>query len=161
MSKTLFRKPKWETEESYKKREKVIILLTDWDANVWVDPKLASLSAKKEGIKIYTIWIGSKKWGTITYNVWPFKKQAKIPPLNDTDLKIIASNTGGKYFRAENNNIFTSIFKELSSLEKNDINIKIQKEFSEYYTTYINSLFILLFIFSYLMIWSIELRKNN
>ena len=161
MAKTLFKAPEGVSEDEYNKREKVIILLTDWDANVWVDPVLAWLSAKESWIKVYTIWIGSKKWWTITYNVWPFKKQQKIPPLNDKTLKQIAKDTNASYFRAENNNAFTSIFKELSKLEKNDIDIKIKKEYSEYYDIFIYSLIVLLTIFTYLMLSNIEIRKNN
>jgi len=93
MAKTLFKAPKWQDKEDYKKREKVIILLTDWDANVWVDPVLAWLSAKKEWIKIYTIWIWSEKWWIINYKVWPFNRQSKVPPLNDKTLKKIAQDT--------------------------------------------------------------------
>jgi Ca-activated chloride channel family protein len=161
MAKTLFKAPKNISEEEYSKREKVIILLTDWDANVWVDPILAWLSAKQEWIKVYTIWIWSKQWWTITYNVWPFKKQQKIASLNDKTLKQIAQDTNALYFRAENNNAFNSIFEELSKLEKNDIDIEIKKEYSEYYDVFLYSLIVLLTIFSYLMLSNIEIRKNN
>jgi len=161
MAKTLFKVPKSEIEKKYKKREKVIILLTDWDANLWVDPVLAWLSAKKEGIKIYTIGVGSKAWWIITYNVWPFKKQVKIPPLNDKILKQIAKDTGAKYFRANNNNSFKIIFDELSYLEKNDIDIDIQKAYNEYYNSFLYILAILLTIFTYLMISSVNINYNN
>jgi Ca-activated chloride channel family protein len=136
-------------------------LLTDGDANTWVDPVLAGLAAKKEWIKIYTIWIWSEKWGLMSYNVWPFKKQVKIPPLNDKSLKEIAKETWGEYFRADNNNTFKAIFDKLSSLEKNDINIEIKKEYSEYYNVFIYSLAILLILFTYLMINNISFRNKN
>ncbi len=161
MAKTLFKAPKWEIEKKYKKREKVIILLTDWDANLWVNPVLAWLSAEKEGIKIYTIGLGSKAWWIITYNVWPFKKQVKIPPLNDKILKQIAKDTGAKYFRANNNNSFKLIFDELYSLEKNDIDIDIQKAYNEYYNSFLYILAILLTIFTYLMISSVNINYND
>ena len=160
MSKTLFKAPKDESVEDYKKREKVIILLTDWDANVWVDPVLAWLSAKKNWIKIYTIWIWSKNGGYITYNVWPFKQKAKIPPLNDAKLKEIAKDTWWVYFRADNNHTFKRIFDELQKLEKNDINIEIKKEYKEYYDIFIYTLVFFLTIFSFLMIKNLEIRKD-
>jgi len=160
MSKTLFKAPKDESVEDYKKREKVIILLTDWDANVWVDPVLAWLSAKKNWIKIYTIWIWSKNGGYITYNVWPFKQKAKIPPLNDAKLKEIAKDTWWVYFRADNNYTFKRIFDELQKLEKNDINIEIKKEYKEYYDIFIYTLVFFLTIFSFLMIKNLEIRKD-
>ena len=161
MAKTLFKAPKDVTQEEYNQREKVIILLTDWDANVWVDPVLAWLSAKEAWIKVYTIWIWSLEWWVLNYTVWAFKKQQKIAPLNDEDLKQIAEDTGASYFRAEDNNTFTSIFNELSKLEKNDIDVEIKKEYSEYYDIFLYSLTILLTLFSYLMLSNIEIKKNN
>jgi len=154
MAKTLFK-----NEKKDENREKVIILLTDWDANVWVDPVLAWLSAKKENIKIYAIWIWSKKWWFISYNVWPFVQKQRISPLNDKYLKKIASDTNWLYFRAENNNTFKLIFDELSKLQKDDIEIEVQKEYSEYYDYFIYSLIILILIFSYLIFYRIELKK--
>jgi von Willebrand factor type A domain. len=49
-----FDKNKEENED----RTKVLILLTDGDANTGVDPEVAALKAKKENIRIYTIGIG-------------------------------------------------------------------------------------------------------
>lgn len=160
MAKTLFKAPKWVDEKKYENREKVIILLTDWDANVWVDPVLAWLSAKKEWIKIYTVWIWSEEWWYITYDVWPFKQQEKVPPINDKTLKQIAQDTNAKFFRADNNSTFESIFSELSKLEKNDINIEIKKEYSEYYKYFLYSLIILLWLFTYLMTSKIQIWKK-
>ncbi|MDD2871028.1 MAG: VWA domain-containing protein [Candidatus Gracilibacteria bacterium] len=161
MAKTLFKAPKGEDEKDYEKREKVIILLTDGDANVGVEPVLAGLSAKDMGIKIYTIGIGSKDGGYITNSNGPFKQQQKIAPLNDKTLKQIASDTNGQYFRAENNNTFQEIFDQLSKLEKNDINIEIKKQYSEYYTYFLYSLITLLGLFTFLMISKVEITKNN
>lgn len=160
MAKTLFKAPKWVDEKKYENREKVIILLTDWDANVWVDPVLAWLSSKKEWIKIYTVWIWSEEWWNITYDVWPFKQQEKVPPINDKTLKQIAQDTNAKFFRADNNSTFESIFAELSKLEKNDINIEIKKEYSEYYKYFLYSLIVLLWLFTYLMTSKIQIWKK-
>lgn len=161
MSKTLFKAPKDESEDEYKKREKVIILLTDWDANAWVEPTLAWLLAKKEWIKIYTIWIWSKQGWVITYGSWPFMRQVKVSPLNDTILKQIALDTSWEYFRADSNKTFRKIFKELEKLEKNDINIEIKKEYSEYYSYLIYALMILLSLFTYFMITNLEIRQKK
>lgn len=159
ISKTLFKAPKWESEEEYKDREKVIILLTDWDANVWVDPILAWLSAKDEKIKVYTIWIWSEQWWYITYDVWPFQQRQRVPPLNDKTLKQIADDTNANYFRADNNQTFQNIFDELSKLQKNDINVEIKKQYSEYYEYFLYSLIILLWLFTYLMIYRTEFKN--
>lgn len=162
MSKTLFKAPKWVSKEEYEKRQKVIILLTDGDANVWVDPVLTSLSAKKENIKIYTIGIGSEKWGSIKINIgWWFTQEQQIPPLNDTALKEIAQNTSWEFFRATDNNSFTKIFDTLQKLEKNDIKIHITKLYTEYYTYFIIILVLNLFIFSVLIFKDIDYASNK
>ena len=154
MWKTLFNK-----EDKYKSREKVIILLTDWDANVWVDPILAWVSAKKEWIKIYTIWIWSEQWWVITYNNWPFQQKMKIPPLNDKALKQIAKDTKWEYFRATDNSTFNDIFNNLQKLEKNDIEVDIKKNYSEYYKPFLYSLIVLLGLFNFLVFLKPELGK--
>ncbi len=158
MAKTLFKPPKNESEKDYKKREKVIILLTDWDANTWVDPKIAALLAKKEKIKIYTIWIWSEKWWYISYQVWPFIQKQKIPPLNTKDLKYIAKQTQAEFFRATDNRAFEKIFQKLSSLEKNDIKVEVNREFKEYYDYFVYSLIFLVFVFFTLIIRDVEIR---
>jgi len=161
MWKTLFKAPKNISEEDYKKREKVIILLTDWDANVWVDPTLAWLSAKDQWIKIYTIGIWSEKWWTITYDVWWFKRQQMIPPLNDAPLRQIAKDTWWKFFRADNNKTFEEIFKELQKLQKQDLNIEVKKEYKEYYQVFLYSLIVLLGLFIIFIFRWTEINNKN
>jgi len=155
MAKNLF----WLEEEwvVLEDREKVIILLTDWDANVWIDPVLAAKDLLKNWIKIYTIWIWSEEWGFITIKRWKFTQKAEVPPLNDEILREVAKITKWEFFRADNNNSFKKIFQKLESLEKNDIDIKITKQFSEYYFFFLLSQFILIFlllIFSFIRIES-------
>jgi hypothetical protein len=59
-------------------------------------------------------------------------------------LKQIAKDTNANYFRADNNQTFQRIFDELSKLQKNDINVEIKKQYSEYYEIFLYSLIILL-----------------
>ena len=158
MSKTLFKSKDDKKDEN---REKVIILLTDWDANVWVDPKIAALSAKEDWIKIYTIWIWSKSWGYITYNVWGFVQRQKIPPLNDRDLKYIAQVTSWEYFRADNNRTFTSIFNHLQKLEKNDIEVELKKRYSQKYDIFIYSLVFLMCLFALIFSSNLEFKRKK
>jgi Ca-activated chloride channel family protein len=158
MSKTLFKNDEDEKEQD---REKVIILLTDWNANTWIDPRVAWISAKEKWIKIYTIWIWSKKWWYIEYKNWPFISRQKIWPLNDKNLKYIAKTTNWKYFRADSETTFKAIFQELQKLEKNDIDIKIKKKYTNYYDIFVYSLIFLMIWFSILMINNIEMSTIN
>lgn len=147
MSKTLFKTKILENDINKNEREKVIILLTDWDANTWVEPILAWLSAKEEWIKIYSIWIWSEKWWVINYKEWLLNKQDFIAPLNEENLKKIAKDTNWTYFRAKDNDTFNKIFNELSKLEKNDIEIEIKKQYKQYYDIFLYSLIILMLLF--------------
>ncbi len=110
-----------------KEREKVIILLTDGDANRWVDPILATKSL--DNIKIYTIGIWSKQWWRIKYNMWWFTQYMQIPPLNETSLREIANISNGQFFRATDNQTLKNIFEELAKLNKQDIKLKVHKEY--------------------------------
>ncbi|NVP17259.1 VWA domain-containing protein [Candidatus Gracilibacteria bacterium] len=155
MGETLFEK-----DELYKDREKVIILLTDGDANTGVDPVLASLSSKEKNIKIYTIGIGSEEGGTISYYSGPFLQTAKVPPLNDKALIEISNNTLGQYFKATDDLVFENIFKKLETLEKSLIEIEKENNYSPNYTYFVIILLILLFLFIVLTINKPEIKSN-
>lgn len=141
-------------EKEEKSREKVIVLLTDWEANVWVDPKIAAISAKEKNIKIYSIWIWWEKETFINFKVWPFEQKAIIPPLNDKSLREISDLTKAKFYRASDNKTFENIFSELEKLEKTEIESEIKKSYKEiydyfaYFLSFLIFLLILSFIFS-------------
>lgn len=148
MSKTLFKKTKNMTEDEYKKRQKVVILLTDWDSNTWVDPKIASISLWNENIKVYTIGIWSDKWWKIRFDMWNgIYSEQIVPPLNPESLKEIAQNTSGEFFKATDNDTFKNIFSKLSKLEKNDIKVDVTKIYTENYDYFLYWLILVLFVF--------------
>ena len=138
-----------------KNRQKVIILLTDGDANRWIKPTLAAEFAKKKWIKIYTIWVGSPQWGYIDYKIWPFIQKIRIPPLNTTTLKQIAQITNWKFFRATNNNTLAEIFRQLEKLTKTKITVKQQITYQPLYLEFARAIFILLSLFVILEIKTI------
>lgn len=133
-------------------REKIIILLTDWEANKWIDPLLALKYIEEKHnseIKIYTIWIGWDKPTLITIkdNFWR-NQQLPIWAVDEKTLKIIAEKTDWRYFRAWNRETLEDIFTEISKLEKKEIEtevIKINKE-KYYYFLYLLILFFILFL---------------
>ncbi len=134
------------------KREKIIILLTDWDANRWVDPILASKFLKNKWIKIYTIWIWSNKWWYISYKIWPFIKKIKVPKLKENTLKQIANITNWKFFRATDNTTLKNIFNTISKLTKTEIKIKENIEYKPMYTLYLYSLILVMLLYIFLKI---------
>ena len=109
-----------------KAKSKVIILLTDGVNNRGaITPMTAAELAKTFGMRVYTIGVGSM--GTAPYPIQtPFGVQYQQIPveIDEGILEQIATMTGGKYFRATNNEKLTQIYQEIDQLEKNKIEVK-------------------------------------
>jgi len=107
-------------------KSKVIILLTDGMNNRGeIAPVTAAEIAKTFGIRVYTIGVGSL--GTAPY---PFRTPFGIQyqnvkvEIDEQVLKEIAILTGGKYFRATNNQKLKDIYQEIDQMEKSRIDVK-------------------------------------
>lgn len=110
-----------------KAKSKSIILITDGSNNTGnVAPVTAAEIAKKMGIKVYTIGIGRN--GTAPYpaeNAFGRIEYVNMPVvIDEATLRNIASTTGGKYFRATDNNVLAQIFEEIDSLEKTQLDVR-------------------------------------
>ena len=108
-----------------KAKSKVIILLTDGVNNAgFIDPKIASELAVEYKIKVYTIGLGSNGVALTPVGILPngqFQYGNQKVEIDEKLLQEIANTTGGKYFRATNNEKLEEIYKEIDSLEKTDI----------------------------------------
>lgn len=120
-------------------KSKVIILLTDGDNNKGeIDPETAAEAARAVGIRIYTIGVGNKKAPVPAYDFWGRKTtQMATFNIDEEMLTEIAKNTGGKFFKAQNEEKLTEIYKEIDKLEKTKIISKSYKRYSEKYTDYL------------------------
>ena len=104
---------------------KVVILLTDGMNNAGsVDPYTAAEIAKLYGIRVYTIGVGT--YGTAPYPVQTMfgtqMQQMKVE-IDEKLLATIANSTGGKYFRANNNQKLDEIYQEIDKLERSKIEV--------------------------------------
>lgn len=111
-----------------KAKSKSIILLTDGTNNSGVvAPLTAAEIAQKEGIRIYTIGLGTRGTAETPY-AQGFGGELLYKPMpvtiDEESLKKVAQMTGGKYFRATDNDVLTSIFNEIDKLEKSKIDVK-------------------------------------
>ncbi len=108
-----------------KLKSKVVILLTDGDNNAGdVDPLQAAELAKKMGVKIYTIGVGTRGSApVVVMNPLTGRKEIEWAEVNiDEDtLRKIAASTGGKYFRATDTESLASIYREIDQLEKTTV----------------------------------------
>lgn len=141
---------------SQKERKyKVLILLTDGEDHRSA-PFKASDEAKKEGIKIYTIGIGSPKGELIPLydekgEIISYKKDKKgaaiMSKLDEMLLRKIALNTGGKYYRATAGELEVEhLYKEISRLEKKELQSKFFSQYEDRFQYFLAVCLILLFI---------------
>ncbi len=93
---------------------RILILLTDGqNTSGNLDPEEALILAKEEGIKVYTVGVGSNSSNRGFFSMGLSRGSS----LDETLLKKIASETGGKYFRATDAQTLQSIYSELDRLE--------------------------------------------
>ncbi len=161
MAKNMFKKPKEMKDDEYKKRQKVVILLTDWDANTWVDPNIAAKYLVEENIKIYTIWIWWEKDTSFTATIKNQKLMFEIKPLNKDALKEIANIWKWEFFYAQDKETLEQIFLKLQILEKQKITINKQKLYSTFYDIFMLFLWLNLFIFCFLNFKNIDYANNK
>jgi len=104
---------------------KVIILLTDGVNNSgFIEPKTAANLAIEFGIKTYTIGLGTNgnALSPIAYNAdGSFRYGMRQVEIDESLLQEIANVTGGKYFRATNNEKLEAIYDEINKLEKTEV----------------------------------------
>ena len=108
-----------------KAKSKVIILLTDGVNNSgFIYPSTASELAVEYGIKTYTIGLGTNGMALSPIGILPnneFQYGRVQVTIDEALLKEIAKATGGKYFRATNNQKLKEIYTEINKLEKTDV----------------------------------------
>jgi Ca-activated chloride channel family protein len=101
-------------------------LLTDGINNRGeIAPETAAGIAKTFGVRVYTIGVGTR--GTAPYPVQtPFGTQYQNMPveIDEAILKDIAQTTGGRYFRATDNDKLVQVYGEIDKLEKSKIDVK-------------------------------------
>jgi Ca-activated chloride channel homolog len=116
-----------------KAKSKIIILLTDGVNNTGlIDPSTALEIAKAYKLRVYCIGVGTR--GEAPYPVQtPMGIQKQMVPveIDEALLKNIASQTGGKYFRATSNSSLTAVYKEIDQLEKSKVEVSSFKHFTD------------------------------
>ncbi len=106
-----------------KAKSKVVILLTDGVSNAGsVAPLTAAEIAKTFGVRVYTVGVGTiGKAYTPTGVMYPdgsMEYTYMDVDVDDKTLNEISNMTGGKYFRATDNEKLKEIYKEIDRMEK-------------------------------------------
>ncbi len=122
-------------------KNKVIILLTDGVANVGtLTPLQAAEEAKKYGIKVYTIGLGTDEDAKIPVGTGIFGTQYQLIPGGSIDYKVlkeISDMTGGKFYPAKSNKALKQIMDDIQRLEKTEIKVNNQIIYEEKFYSYL------------------------
>lgn len=106
-------------------KSKIIILLTDGVNNSgFIEPQTAADLAIEFDIKTYTIGLGTNgnALSPIAYNAdGSFRYGMRQVEIDENLLKDIAGATGGRYFRATDNESLEEIYDEINKLEKTEV----------------------------------------
>ena len=87
-----------------------IVLLSDGESNVGPDPLKVAEIAADQGVRVYTVGIGTQEGATLTANGWSMRVH-----LDEQKLTKIASMTGAEYFRASSASELKKIYQSLGA----------------------------------------------
>ena len=124
---------------SSKAKSKIIILLTDGneqppDTRI-IDPITALEIAKAKGVKVYTIGMGAL--GTPSVAEKGVQKSSSSAFLDEALLKRIATQTGGQYFRATDEESLQAIYHQIDKMEKSEVEVVTKERFEEEFVYFI------------------------
>lgn len=105
---------------------KVIILLTDGVNNRGsIAPLTAAEIAHTMDVRVYTVGVGTKGMAPYPVQTAAGTRYQNMPvEIDEATLKQIADMTGGKYFRATDNESLENIYNEIDQLEKSKIDVQ-------------------------------------
>jgi Ca-activated chloride channel family protein len=114
-------------------KSKVVILLTDGENNGgFIDPNAAKEIAKSVGVKVYTIGMGTEGFAPVPVQTpGGVVLQREKVNIDEKLLTQIASETGGRYYRAKDNESLKNIYDEIDHLEKSKIETSTLRRYSE------------------------------
>jgi Ca-activated chloride channel family protein len=131
-----------------KSKSKVVILLTDGMNNGGlIDPSTALEIAKTFHVKVYTIGVGTDGYApTPVSTPLGIVMQNQKVSIDEKLLQNIATQTGGKYFRATDNKSLEEIYNEIDKMEKSKVEITTFHHYSEKFYPFIFAAMALLFV---------------
>ena len=125
-----------------KAKSKIIILMTDGVNTIEnaMPPQVGAQLAKSNGIKVYSIGIGTNGYALMPTSIDIFGDLV----FSETEVKIdepvlreIAQTTGGKYFRATSNQSLEQVYDEINQLEKSELKSTKLYNYQEYFRIFL------------------------
>ena len=91
-----------------------ILLLSDGENSVGIDPESATERAKEAGIPVYTVALGTDAGVVEVPDDFGNLHRVEVPPDRET-LERIADETGGEYFEALTDSDLADVYEEIGS----------------------------------------------
>ena len=131
-------------------KSKVVILLTDGVNNSgYIKPMTSVEIAKELGTKVYTIGVGTRGRALMPQqrrgNGEYLYRMVNVN-IDEELLRTIADDTGGKYYRAIDEESLQAIYTEIDALEKTEINVTTFKRYSEEFRPFLIFAMIVFFL---------------
>ncbi len=119
--------------EAQQDKQRVLIVLTDGtNTSGTIHPNTAIAMAKEKGVRIHTIGIGSQR--RVAFPKASLEQPELVQmPLDENQLRRIASETGGQYFLASDSNAMQRITAEIDRLETREVKDASGGPTSEWY----------------------------
>jgi Ca-activated chloride channel family protein len=125
-------------------KSRVVIFLTDGENNSGtIDPETALEIAKGYGVKVYSIGMGKDGQAQLpVYLDGPGGQKIKSyrpmhSKVNEELLGKMASETGGKFYRANTSDALDAVFADINQLEKTKIEINKFTRYDEEFVKYL------------------------
>ena len=128
-------------------KSKVIILLTDGVNNCGeIAPLTAAEIAEAQGIRVYTIGVGTE--GMAPYPAYDMFGEMTFVnqkvEIDEETLEQIAEMTGGRYFRATDNDKLKAIYEQINQLEKSKVEVFNEVTYDELFVAWLLAVLVLL-----------------
>lgn len=120
--------------QSSEAESRVVILLTDGSSNRGaIGPATAAQMAEALGVRVYTIGVGTRGMARVPVgdSIRGFQYANMRVDIDEASLQEIAARTGGRYFRATDNESLASIWAEIDELETTEIEVQNFTQYSE------------------------------
>ena len=117
-----------EGKANYSIKSKVLIVLTDGEDNAsTISADEAIEVAKEFGVKIYSIAVHGQP---TQRDVLGFFLSSSNKKYDDSSLRKMAEETGGRFYQATNTDSLMNIYKDIDQLEKTKISRQVSMEYS-------------------------------
>jgi len=129
-------------------KSKIIILITDGEnTSGAVSPLRAAELAKKHGIKVYTIAVGSRNRVPFPQKTFFGTRKVYVNlPVDEETLKDIAKITSGEFFKASDTKSLSRIYETIDELEKTEVKVSEFAEYKEMYISFLTPSIVLLLL---------------